>query len=243
MSQGNGLPLIRDARRDSRTSREIPGLTVTMRYFSLLISTAAILLYVAGCRGYATVRMVPFMRSDLAPASPLVRTVRPTEAYYWLDDEGKLNISLGYRSKSIFGEAFDAEWLMSVVLDGLPAGSQKLYQLRKQAVRITSSHGGIHTRSRSGRGVALVHARQGGHLKGRFHITVHQQGFSVLNGWSPRGLLVVVGDFFAVEDKARGADVLARTEQDGFGRDLDTGPTIRWLGTRPATRPTSGPGP
>jgi hypothetical protein len=193
--------------------------------------------------------VVPFLRSDFTPNQSLVQTVRPNEAYYFSDGEGKLNIALRYRVRSVLGRAFNAEWSMSMVLEGFPAGSEKLYKLNTQSVRIVRSYGGDHTRSSSlGGGIALIYAPKRNRLKGRFHVTVRQQRFSVLKGWSFGTFLVTTGEFEAVENPIKGRQILERTQEDGFGRGPETEPVIRWIppnkaSTQPGTPPATGPEP
>ena len=107
------------------------------------------------------------------------------------------------------------------------------------------SYGPDHTRSRSLRGgIALIYAPKWNRLKGCFHIVVQRQRFGVLKGWSPETLLVTTGEFEAFEDPLKGRRILARTEADGFGRDGETDPEIRWITpqkatTRPVTQPAT----
>ncbi len=203
---------------------------------SLLLSLSlSACLACAGCNGSATANLIPILRSDLPPQEPLMQTVRADEAYYWVDDNGSLNIAMRHETHSLLGAVFDLTWNMSIVLDGLPAGSQRLYQLTSRDVRVVQSCGGDHRRYRSAAGVAVLEAPKGHQLEGRFHITVYQQQFGVLTGWTPSyhgPLLVLAGEFEAVENHTRGREILEQTEADGFGR-----PPL------PTTRPTSRPNP
>jgi len=222
--------------------KSLGNLRISIRVDVLVLSLAGLSL-LAGCTGRATVHTVPFMRKQFAPNEMLVHTVNPNEAYYWLDDDGKLNVVLKYKQGSLLGPAFEIEWLMSMVLEGLPAGSERLYELRRPAVRIVQSRGGDHRRSQSLRGIAVIYAPQGGRLKGRFHVTIQQQQFHVLQGWSRGGLMVSVGEFEAVENAIAGQEILKLTEADGFERRAEPSvPPIQWL-TRPpsVTQPASQP--
>lgn len=207
----------------------------------LLVALSAI-----GCTGHGTVHMVPFMRSDFGPAERPIVTTPVSEAYYWLEPDGKLNIALRHHAASLLGRVFESDWQMSMVLDGLPAGAEKLYTLNPRSVRVKHSQGPAHQRFASFAGVAVAGAPKNGVMEGRFHITVRGQQFGVFSGWSPplpRGpLIVMVGTFTAVENATRGHAILERTEGDGFDRKSslppiprgNLTPTSRPLGTQPA---------
>ncbi|UCD28063.1 MAG: hypothetical protein JSV03_13345 [Planctomycetota bacterium] len=208
------------------------------------MSCSVVFLLLAGCTGRATVHLLPFMRTNFSPTEALIQTIKVNEAYYWCDDDGKLSVAFRYRVRSLLGKALDVEWLMSMVLDGMPAGSEKLYQLHRPAVRISQSYGGDHRRCRSLRGIAVIYVSRGAPLKGRFQITVHQQKFSVLKGWMSASPLIVIGEFEAVENPAAGKEILSLTEADGFARDPDSEPAIRWIrksqaDSQPATQPAT----
>jgi hypothetical protein len=173
------------------------------------------------------------VRSDFQAGEPLIGSVPIHEAYYWLGEDGSLHIALRHYSRSLLNEVFDAEWLMSIVLDGLPAGSQKLYRIRAREIRMARSHRGDHRRGQSVTGIVVVEAPRGGVLKGRFHAWVRQQQFRVLTGWAPEihraPMQVMVGEFEAVQNATRGQEILSETESEGLERPPPT-PT--------ATQPT-----
>lgn len=204
------------------------------RYHPLILGfTAGVLLVVTGCTGRGEVRAVPFARSDFTRQEPLIQTVPVEEAYYWLREDGTVGVALGYHGSSLFGRAFDADWRMSLVLEDLPAGREKLYRLGPQSARVAQSVGGDQRRARSLTGVAVLQAPRGNRLTGRFHLTVRQQQFTLLGGWSPSPyqapMWIVVGEFEAVLNATRGEAILAETEANGFDRQPQ----------RPATRPSS----
>jgi len=210
---------------------------------------AVCLVFGGGCGGGGVVHTVPLIRIDIQPGEPPISSIPLTESYYWTDEDGGLNIALGHRARSMLGKTFDAEWLMSIVLEALPAGSEALYRLRTREIRMVQSHGGDHRRGRSVRGVVVIEAPRDGRLSGRFHAWVSRQRFGVLTGWAPRinraPVTIMTGRFEAVLDPVRGQRILARTEADGFDRPPAGSETrrpvptttqpIRWLRSRPAS--------
>ena len=187
---------------------------------SLCLSISLSFLALAGCSGSGSVHIVPLIRTDLPPGEPLMQTVPISEAYYWNDSDGTLKLALRHRAPALLGASLD--WQMSVVLEGLPAGKERLYRLAQREIRVVQDYGGDHRRSRSGMGVAVVEAPRNRRLKGRLHANVQQQQFGVLTGWNPpiyRGaMLVLVAEFEAVENRTKGEEILRYTESDGFER-------------------------
>lgn len=194
------------------------------------------LLLAAGCSGSGVVHVVPQLRADLPADEPLLRSIHPERAYYRVGADGELAVGLAHHAGSLLGEDYAADWKMSLLLEGLPAGRERLYRIRLREVQGVASHAGDHRRFRSMAGIAVVEAPKNRRLKGRFHLVVTEQSFGVLSGWSPplyQGpLLVMVGEFSAVEDAAMTDAIVIETEPEGFER-----PTERVL-SRPSSPET-----
>lgn len=192
-----------------------------LRRVALCLLVGSVGLLATGCTGTGQVRVVPLLRTDFTEREPLVQEIKIDEAYYWLEGE-ELNVALRYDRNSPLGPAFYFDWQMSLVLDALPAGSSRLYQLQGDAVRIVQTAGADQRRSRTWTGIAVAGAPEHGRLSGRFHINVRQQQFTLLGGWQPPFLraptLIVVGRFEAVENAERGRAIRAETEAPGFER-------------------------
>lgn len=181
----------------------------------------ALIAPLGGCTGSGEVKIVPLMRTDIAEREPLVQEVRVDEAYYWIEDQ-RVHVALRLERRSPLGLTFDFDWQLSLVLDGLPAGSARLYQLPPDSVRMVQTVGPDQRRSRTWTGVAVLHAPHRGTLSGRFHCNVRQQQFTLMGGWQPPPLqapmLIVVGRFDAVHDPIRGQAILEETQAAGFER-------------------------
>lgn len=182
------------------------------------------------------------LRGDFARNEPLVQELPVHEAYYWTAADGTLNIAMRTRFDSLLGRAFSGQWLLSLVLEDLPAGRGKLYAVQSREGRMLQSTGGDHRRGRSVRGIVTIQPRGNGglfpELRGRFHLNLLQEQFSVLKGWSGSWVpLIVVGKFSAVPDRGAGPEILALTEADGCER----GPLPERIPPRPTSRPSSRP--
>lgn len=198
---------------------------------------------VAGCNGSGVLHVMPYVRSDLPEHEPLIQNTPIQEAYYWQEEDGQLNIALRSTQKSLLGEVFSAEYAMSIVLEDLPAGSERLYNVTIREIQSALRAGGDRRRSRSMLGVVVIEAPEHGVLKGRFHALMHEQRFTALTGWTPPSVfqgarMVVAGEFNAVHDPERGREILAVTEDDNFVRPVprEQRPRAEWLDTRPAPK-------
>jgi hypothetical protein len=183
-------------------------------------------------------------RADLPRREPLIQQISVDEAYYAVDDDGTLTIALRRNRQSMLFPRLSSEWAMSMVLEGLPAGRERLYPLSTREVRAAQSIAGDHRRWRALMGVAVVQAPQGGRLRGRFHATVQQQQYGLLTGWTPpvyQGpVMVLLGEFEAVLNASRVDELVERTEADGFERPVPsaaTRPEPLELRATPRTRP------
>jgi hypothetical protein len=174
----------------------------------------------AGC-GHGVVHTLPVSRADLPPGEPLIQTLPIHEAYYHVEPDGQVTVALRYRHRSLLGPALSAEWIMSIVVDKLPAGRERLYSLTTREVRMAQTRGLDRRRGRAVSGVLVLGAPRGGRMRGRFHAAVPQQVFTALGGWSPahRGsIMTTTGAFEALENPAKARAIRARTEADGFDR-------------------------
>jgi len=213
----------------------------------LVVSTCALgVAWLAGCGGSGSVHVMPFERRDFPPTEPPAEVIPATEAYWWREGD-ELNVALRREALCLAGPSCERELLLSLVVEGMPAGRERLYPLQRDALRERSSDRGAHRRSASLNGVAVIAAPQGGRLKGRFHVSVRQQQFTILTGWTPRlaraPLAVMAGTFEAVHDPRRGRKIRARVEADEFDRSSEIWglpwDEIEWLhpkktGTAPA---------
>lgn len=206
---------------------------------SVLLSVSA-LAWTATCLpgcAVGKVQMLPLMRADIHKREPLVGSIDPHEGCYWQSEKGTLNIVLARRGRSLFDENFDFTWIMSLVLEDVPAGSERPYRATPQTMRLFQSHAGDHRRAKSTSGVVVIERLAGDRLKGRFHLLVRQQQFTVLGGWGPplyrAPMSIIVGEFVVARDPTRGRRLFEQTEADGFDRLADeialTQPSVRVL--------------
>ncbi len=175
---------------------------------------------VAGCSA-GRVHLVPFNRSDLAENEPPLATLDIHDACWWTQADGSLVVVLHRPGGFPPPSAAQNVWAMSMRLDGPPAGRERLYQLGQQEVRMVHAGGLNRRRASSFAGCVVLTAGEGSRLRGRFHVNLRQQTFSVLTGWTPAppmsSLLIAAGDFVAVPDEHRGRAWLDYIQDRGFG--------------------------
>ena len=175
-------------------------------------------LLATGCAGHATIHIVPLGAKKISMTRPLVVRVSPDECYFWVNDKHELCIGMRASTASLLSRHFEREFVLSLLLDGLPAGSARTYHLGRQAMRAKLRAGFSHTRAASLAGLAVVWNYGKGNLKGRFRLTAKQQSYSVLRGWHGDRMVLFVGEFTAVADQAAGEEIRIRTEENGMAR-------------------------
>lgn len=191
-----------------------------------------------GCAGQGSVHMIPLGPKAIKMTGPLIVAVAPKEAYYWVNDQQELCVAMRTRTHSLFGKRFEREFVLSLVLEGLPAGSARYYGVGRRGLRAKTRAGFIHTRSASLSGTAVVWDYGRASLHGRFRLTAKQQSYSVLRGWHGDRRVLFVGEFTAVADRGSGERILASSEEDGMARPPPRGKPIPVQGP-PRTPPGS----
>jgi hypothetical protein len=184
---------------------------------SLGLAVACLLAVGAGCAGHGSVYLIPLNPRKLNTTEQLVYQVTPRRCYYWID-ESRLYIAMSDFHWSPLGEMHEREFALSFVLDGLPAGGARMYQANRRTMRLRSRDGLSNLRSASVAGLLTVWDFNQRRLHGRFRLIARKQSYFVLSGWGRSAPALVVGEFTAVEDRAAGEAILARTEQDALKR-------------------------
>lgn len=185
------------------------------------LATVALLLLVAcGCRGSGTINIVPAATGKISTTAPLIEEFRPTECYYWVTPDNELRISMRQVRRSI-SKLKREEFILSLVLRGLPAGAGRDYRASRQTMRAQRWKGFGHARLASFGGIVAVWDYGKRALRGRFRLPAKRQAYSFLTGWGGDQPLLMVGDFTAIPNQAKGEAILARTEKRGMERGAE----------------------
>ena len=178
----------------------------------------ALLLALSGCRGHGVVHLVPTGSAKISMTKPLLLEIHPTECYYWVTDENQLCIAMRQNKHSLLGKWGRREFILSMVLEGVPAGVGRNYKANRQTMRAHRHKGLSHARLASFAGIVSVWGFDQKKLRGRFRFSTKQQTYSVLTGWGSNRGLLVVGEFTTVPNRKEGEALLARTEERGMQR-------------------------
>ncbi len=172
----------------------------------------------AGCAGHASIHVVPLGSRNISATKPLVVRIEPDECYYWVNQQQQLCVAMRQAKGSLWGKRFEQEFLVSLVLDGLPAGSTRNYRVGRRTVRSRYNEGFHHTRSASLTGIAAIWDFGKRNLQGRFRLIASRQDYSVLTGWRGKRRVLLVGEFTAVPDTGAGRTILEDTEEGAMSR-------------------------
>ncbi len=185
---------------------------------ALWVIMAACGLLVAGCAGHASVHTAALSTRKIGTTGSLVRTVTPDECYFWVNQKQELRIAMRGTRLSLLGSRFKREYVLSLILEGLPAGSTRNYRMNLRTLRARHRRGYGHVRSASVTGIAAIWDYGRRRLHGRFRVVAKEQSYSVLSGWGSNRRVLILGEFTAVENQRAAEAILAQTEKDGMQR-------------------------
>jgi len=171
-----------------------------------------------GCSGRGTVHLVSLDAKKIAVTGPLMPNIALDEAYYWLNDDGKLCVALRQKHQSFFSPIFSQDISLSLILGEPPAGDTRAYPAARDTLRMRTTSGVTQLRSGSLAGGSVVWDYSKRQLRGRFRITVKQQSYTVLTDWTGNSRILLIGEFTATENRKRGEEILKRSEEDGLER-------------------------
>jgi len=128
---------------------------------------------------------------------------------------------------------------LSLVLEGLPAGSSRAYRASFRTARARTRDGAAHTRFASFDGVVSVWNFGERKMNGRFRFKAVQQSYNVLLGWGKDTQVLCLGEFTATHDRKQGQAVFTRTEEGALERPPPTNLPIPVEGPPPIHAPES----
>lgn len=164
--------------------------------------------------------IIPLGDRKISASEPLTVTIHPTKCYYWVNDDGRLCLAMRAFHGSILGPLREKETLISLVLDEPPAGTAKDYRVNRDTYRARLRAGFRHVRSASMSGIVGVWDYGQRRIRGRFRLTVRQESYSVLTGWSGDVRALVLGEFTARPNRPRGESIRTRTEEGASRQSL-----------------------
>jgi len=189
-----------------------------------IVFTAIIVsVFIAGCAGSLECNFVTTNLNSIRvePTDAKTITIRCNECYWWVDDDGRLNIAGIGLSKSLINSMFDREFYISFVLDNPSKGVGKNYRLTHQSVRGLVKLGGTIYRFRSVYGILGSENRENNVIKAAYRVNIRMYVAKLLGGWSKAVTFIIYGSLEAVPDRAnKGKKIREKTEQAGYSRAL-----------------------
>jgi len=179
---------------------------------------ASLLFLGSGCNGLASVHVIPMGSKRISATAPLIQRVAPGECYYWVDGNGALCVAMRQHRGQGLGKLFEYDAAMSLVFGGPPSGPARTYGVSTRTFRSRTRHGLTHTRAASTSGVAGVWDYGKPRLRGRFRLVAKEQSYWAPIGWGADRFTLIVGEFVAVYDRAKGERLLEITEEGELAR-------------------------
>ncbi len=186
-----------------------------------LIVLTALVAACAGCWGSAKIQFVSLHPTEIDPPSASVVRYDANKAYWWIDDEGQLNLAFRcIKHKLWLGRMGRVELLMSLVPGPPPAGSGRVYTIRHRETRTVLHGAADYQRCHSYNGVMDVLVDDERHVRGSFRIWMRPNEQFYLFSFVPRttGALLCFGDYRAVHDPQRGRAIREICEAEGGRR-------------------------
>ena len=189
----------------------------------------------AGCTGSATIQFVSLNVTNIDPPPAKAWRYDAREAFWWVDSEGDLNISLRCRRRNVFpGELGKADLMLCLRPGQPPAGSGRNYKLHQRETRTAWKSALVDQHLTSYAGVMTVIVDDEDHIHGSFRIWMRSQPRLNLFALLPQrpGSFLCFGTFEAVKGESRGSAIQASCVGGEWPRRPRTKPTS----SRPAVK-------
>ena len=124
-----------------------------------------------------------------------------------------------YQRRSLLGRYGRFVLKMSLVLDQLPSGRERLYKLDQRSLRAVARGGPTESRFTAATGVVALSRQSEERLRGSFRLLARKQTSRWFGGWRQPTNHLMQGTFSAVYDQECGYPIAAETESQGWQRD------------------------
>lgn len=187
-----------------------------------------------GCHRAGQVEIASLNYVAIDPPAPRVSRVGLDHCYWWMDEEGRVQIAMERDQSWVLGPTHVEHFVfqMALTLEKPPAGKSRNYLLSKRQMNGAARFGPAHSRFVSAAGIVALYREPGDHMRGSFRIRVARQGLQLLGGWSPVSRHLMMGTFIAKHDEERGQRIVAQVAENGW-------PVPSEDAAAPTTQPTS----
>lgn len=174
--------------------------------------------FLPACAGSASLHLTPLNYQSIDPPSPAMIDLNMDHCCWFTDDAGQVCIAMNRTIPSILGEKFRFDFLLSLVLEKLPAGKARNYNIRSRELRALARGGPAESRFTSHIGILALYREAGDRLRGNLRLEVGRQESSFLGVWTRPARYLLLGSFEAVHDERRARPILEESESSGFTR-------------------------
>jgi hypothetical protein len=164
------------------------------------------------CATRGTINVIALNTRQLPATGPMIATLHPREGWYFVNEKNELHIAAHGRNPSILGKLFTSEFVMTIALPDMPAGTSRDYQIGQGQVRMKYDQGITHTRAASQNGILTVMNDRRDLERIRFRVIAKLQSFNILTGWSGNTTVLYVGEIRASKNQEKCERLFARTD-------------------------------
>lgn len=185
-----------------------------------LLGAALLTVGCAGPPGQIATVALDYRNIDPPPAE--VGRLTLDRAVWWTDEQGRLWIGLQRTPQWFGGPTAELALELTLRLEAMPAGAARNYAVNSQSVRARVAAGPLETRFVSEEGVVAIY-REGGadRLRGTFRVRVQRYARRLLGTWSGGSDFLIMGEFDARRDAARGVELRGVTDANDWARSVD----------------------
>jgi hypothetical protein len=174
---------------------------------------------IGGCTGSADIRVLSLNYASIDPPTTDIARVQVDRCFWWADDEGRLWVAMHGRRDRLFSELADLDFKLSLRLEQPPAGQARNYLAGRDELRARVQLGPVQSRFESSRGVVAIYRAGADGYRGSFRLRVTRETSNFLGGWSRPSAYLLLGEFTATHDPARGRALAEATEAGGWERE------------------------
>ncbi len=195
----------------SHSSTPLPprGATRSTAWLACILALVA----ASGCTGHARLTLIPLNSSTLTPRSQLEYTVSPQKCYWWVDEQDRLCLAMGYHNFSILGDLTRDAFELSFVFKDPPPEDEKVYVARRDVARALWHRSAWHLRLLAQMGNVAIERRSDEILAGRLRLRCSSEEFWILTGWQRKSPVLIQGQFTAIRNAEQGRALLERIEE------------------------------
>ncbi|HUN82434.1 MAG TPA: hypothetical protein VMV81_13100 [Phycisphaerae bacterium] len=184
-------------------------------------ASCTIVIFISGCTGHGRIDFVSLNMSEIDPPQAMPWTFQAQECYWWVDQNGELNIAMRHRQRNpILGKVANVDLVTSFVFEGPPAGTGRNYRVTPRDIRAIYASPLATQRFNATSGIVGVTVGKDNVLRGSFRVWMMPLVEVSLFSFLPQrpGSVLSYGTFQAVRNEKAGVPLRDFSEANGFVR-------------------------